>query len=68
MAGATAPAADTRVALRAVASIDRLISESSDDRFLKDALISAAQILRNSQILGQGSRSIVTKIPPHTLH
>lgn len=68
MAGATVPAADTRVALRAVASIDRLISESSDDHDLKDVLIYAAQVLRNAQIPTLGTKSTVTIIPPHTLH
>jgi len=46
MAGALAPAADIRVALKAVASIDRLIRISDQDLFLKDVLFSANRVLR----------------------
>lgn len=68
MAGAKVPTVDTCVALRAVASIDRLISESSDDHFLNDVLKSAAQFLKATQCLEQSDRSYVTKEAPPTLH
>lgn len=45
MVGTSGPAADTRVALKAVASIDRLIDVSNHDLFLKDILKSAAAVL-----------------------
>ncbi|CUI95610.1 hypothetical protein TA5114_01699 [Cognatishimia activa] len=47
MTGAFGPAADARVALKAVASIDRLIEVSSHDLFLNDVLVCAANVLRN---------------------
>ena len=68
MAGAPAPAADTRVALRAVASIDRLISESSDDRFLKEVLTSAAFVLRDTPEQRLKDVSNATEKPPKYLH
>ena len=67
MAGAPAPAADTRVALRAVASIDRLISESSDDRFLKEVLTSAAFVLRDTPEQGSKDSLFVTERAPKFL-
>lgn len=68
MAGAPAPAADTRVALRAVASIDRLISESDDDRFLKEVLTSAAFVLRYTPEQESKNNFFVTERPPKYLH
>lgn len=68
MAGALAPAADTRVALRAVASIDRLISESLDDLFLKEVLISAAFVLRDTPNSGPEPMSNETKSEHTYLH
>ncbi|SHH78613.1 hypothetical protein [Cognatishimia maritima] len=46
MAGALASAADTRVALKAVASIDRLIETDTGDLALREILVSAASVLR----------------------
>lgn len=68
MAGAPAPAADTHVALRAVASIDRLISESDDDRFLKEVLTSAAFVLRYTPEQESKNNFFLTERAPKYLH
>lgn len=68
MAGALAPAADTRVALKAVASIDRLITESPGDLFLKEILISAAFVLRDTPEQSVDLRSAQFGKKPKYLH
>ncbi len=62
MAGAFAPVADTRVALKAVASIDHLIRVSTHDLFLKEVLASANRVLRsNSDLAGTATPDCISE-------
>lgn len=68
MAGALEAAADTRVALKAVASIDRLIRISNQDLFLKDVLHSANRVLRGGNTLNEDAMPDCISMQSTLLH
>ena len=68
MAGTHGSAADLRVALTAVASIDRLMSLKVRDHHLQEILISAAKVLRESDGVEALSQTHPQRKQPVRLH